>query len=74
VEVIKVAYADCVELGGNLVSLGGKRVLSMSHNANVNRQLEEVGFEVFAVDYDMFALAGGGVHCSCHELHREPED
>ncbi len=73
IEVIKVAYADCVKLGGNLVSLGNRRVLSMSHNVNVNRQLKEAGFEVTAVDYDMFALGGGGVHCSCHELHREAE-
>ena len=72
IETIKVAYADCVKLGGNLVSLGNKRVLSMSHNVNVNRQLEEIGFEVFAVDYEMFALGGGGVHCSCQELRRLP--
>jgi N-dimethylarginine dimethylaminohydrolase len=70
VDVINVAYADCVKLGGNVVSLGKKRVLSMSHNVNVNRQLKDAGFEVFAVDYDMFALGGGGVHCSCHELKR----
>lgn len=73
IEVIKVAYADCVKLGGNLVSLGNKRVLSMAHNVNVNAQLTERGFDVIAIDYDMFALAGGGVHCSCHELHREPD-
>ena len=70
---IPVSYADCVKLGGNLVSLGERRVLSMSHNVTVNARLEEEGFEVTAVDYDMFALGGGGVHCSCHELHREPE-
>lgn len=73
IEVIKVAYADCVKLGGNVVSLGKKRVLSMSHNVNVNRQLKEAGFEVTAVDYEMFALGGGGVHCSCHELRRNPD-
>ncbi|HEY6629853.1 MAG TPA: arginine deiminase family protein [Rhizobiaceae bacterium] len=71
IERIKVAYADCVKLGGNVVSLGNRRVLSMTHNINVNKQLREAGFEVFAVDYDMFALGGGGVHCSCHELRRE---
>ncbi len=74
IEVIKVAYADCVQLGGNIVSLGDKRILSMSHNINVNRQLRERGFEVSAVDYEMFALGGGGVHCSCHELHRETDE
>lgn len=73
IEVIKVAYADCVKLGGNVVSMGNNRVLSMSHNVNVNRQLRDASFEVTAIDYDMFALGGGGVHCSCHELHRELE-
>ncbi len=73
IETVTIAYADCVKLGGNLVSLGNKRVLSMSHNVNVNRQLAERGFDVTAVDYDMFALGGGGVHCSCHELHRLPD-
>jgi N-dimethylarginine dimethylaminohydrolase len=73
IRTIPVAYADCVKLGGNLVSLGNKRVLSMAHNVNVNRQLEAEGFTVEAVDYDMFALGGGGVHCSCHEIRRDPE-
>ena len=68
---ISVSYGDCVKLGGNLVSLGGRRVLSMAHNLNVNAQLEAEGFEVHVVEYDMFTLGGGGVHCSCHELHRE---
>ncbi len=73
IETIEVSYADCVKLGGNIVSLGNRRVLSMTHNVNVNRQLREAGFEVTAIDYDMFALGGGGVHCSCHELYREPD-
>lgn len=73
IRVIPVAYADCVKLGGNLVSLGDRRVLSMSHNVNVNARLREEGFDVVAVDYDMFALGGGGVHCSCHELRRDPD-
>ncbi len=73
IEIIPVSYADCVKLGGNLVSLGNSRVLSMSHNINVNRVLAQRGFEVSAIDYDMFALGGGGVHCSCHELRREAD-
>jgi N-dimethylarginine dimethylaminohydrolase len=27
---------------------------------------------VLEIDYDQMALCGGGVHCSCHELRREP--
>ena len=71
IERIIVPYADCVKLGGNVVSLGNKRVLSMAHNININRRLTEQGFAVSAIDYDMFAIGGGGVHCSCHELGRE---
>jgi N-dimethylarginine dimethylaminohydrolase len=68
---ITVEYRDCVKLGGNLVNLGAGRILSMAHNTTVNAQLAAEGFEVTAIDYDQFALAGGGVHCSCHELRRE---
>lgn len=67
---IIVPYADCVNLGGNVVSMGHKRILSMAHNININARLNEAGFEVTAIEYDMFALGGGGVHCSCHELRR----
>jgi N-dimethylarginine dimethylaminohydrolase len=73
IRTVNVPYADCVKLGGNLVSLGKKRVLSMAHNINVNARLKADGFDVTAVEYDMFALGGGGVHCSCHELRRDPE-
>jgi N-dimethylarginine dimethylaminohydrolase len=30
------------------------------------------GLEVIDIEYEMFTLGGGGVHCSCHELRREP--
>ena len=68
---INVAYRDCVKLGGNLVNLGAGRILSMAHNTTVNAQLSAEGFAVTAIEYDQFALAGGGVHCSCSELRRE---
>ncbi|MDH3387152.1 MAG: arginine deiminase family protein [Gammaproteobacteria bacterium] len=74
IERIVVPYADCVKLGGNIVSLGNRRVLSMAHNVNVNATLQQKGFEVTAIEYDMFALGGGGVHCSCHEIHRKSDD
>jgi N-dimethylarginine dimethylaminohydrolase len=69
---IPVTYRECVGLGGNLVSLGGGRVLSMAANTTVNARLRAEGLEVHAVEYDQMALCGGGVHCSCHELRRDP--
>lgn len=71
IERVIVPYADGVKRRGNVVSLGNKRVLFMSHKLNINGLLREQGFAVTAVDCDMFAIGGGGVHCSCHELSRD---
>jgi N-dimethylarginine dimethylaminohydrolase len=68
---IPVTYRECVNLGGNVVSLGGERVLSMAQNVAVNERIRAEGLTVYEVDYDMFTLGGGGIHCSCHELRRE---
>lgn len=65
-----VPYADCVKLGGNIVSLVDGCILSMTHNVNINKKLVNKGFIVTAIDSDTFAIGGGGVHCSCHELRR----
>lgn len=72
VKRIPVTYRECVGLGGNVVALGEERILSMSQNVTVNERLAAEGFDVRVVDYDMFTLGGGGVHCSCHELRRLP--
>lgn len=70
IRTIDVSYAECVRLGGNVVSLGTGRVLSMTQNRDVNERMRAEGLDVTAIDYDMFTLGGGGVHCSCHELRR----
>ena len=44
----------------------------MAANTTVNARLRAEGLEVLEVEYDQMALCGGGVHCSCHELRREP--
>ena len=69
---IPFAYRDCMKLGGNLVSLGDGRVLSTAANAAVNERLRSEGLEVMAIEFDQFTLAGGGLHCACQDLRREP--
>ncbi len=69
---VPVSYRECVQLGGNLVSLGGGRILSMAANTTVNARLRAEGLDVVEIEYDQMALCGGGVHCSCHELRRDP--
>jgi N-dimethylarginine dimethylaminohydrolase len=62
-----------IRLGGaNLVALGNKKVLSMSGNVKLNEKRRKLGYEVFAPDMSMMTLGGGGVHCLCQALKRDP--
>ena len=60
------------DLGVNLVSLGNKRVLSMAGSVKLNEKMRSLGYEVHAPDMSMFTLGGGGVHCLCQALKRDP--
>jgi len=69
---ITASYRECMQLGGNLVSLGGGRALSTLASPTLNERLQAEGLEVTAIDFDQFTLAGGGLHCACQDLRREP--
>lgn len=71
-EFVDVGYAEAKNLGVNLVALGNDRVLSMQSSPNLNKQMRALGFEVFDPDMSMFTLGGGGVHCLCQALRRDP--
>ncbi|MCY4148835.1 MAG: arginine deiminase family protein [Gammaproteobacteria bacterium] len=71
-EFVDVGYAEAKNLGVNLVALGNDRVLSMQSSPNLNREMRGLGFEVFDPDMSMFTLGGGGVHCLCQALRRDP--
>lgn len=72
VELIPVTYDEVQKLGGNLVSLGGGRVVSSADNVRVNAVLERLGFKVIAVEIDQFTRCGGGIHCLTMPLARLP--
>jgi N-dimethylarginine dimethylaminohydrolase len=71
-DFVDVGFNEAKDLGVNLVSLGNKKVLSMAGSVNLNNKLRELGYEVFAPDMSMFTLGGGGVHCMCQALKRDP--
>ena len=71
-ELVDVGFAEARDLGVNLVALGNNKVLSMSGSVNLNEKLRGLGYEVFAPDMSMFTLGGGGVHCLCQALRRDP--
>ena len=71
-EIVDVDYAEARDLGVNLVALGDDKVLSMAGSEGLNDKMRALGFDVFAPDMSMFTLGGGGVHCLCQALHRDP--
>lgn len=71
-DFVDVGFAEAKDLGVNLVSLGNKRVLSMAGSVKLNQDLRDRGYEVYAPDMSMFTLGGGGVHCLCQALKRDP--
>src|SRR5262245_37905916 len=72
IEIVPVSFRDTMGLGCNVVALGDDRVLSVAQSAELNSKLRALGFEVFDPDMSQFLLAGGGVHCMCQALRRDP--
>ncbi len=72
IEIVPVSYRDTMLLGCNVVALGDDRVLSTAASTDLNARLRALGFEVFDPDVSMFTLGGGGVHCMCQPLRRDP--
>ena len=72
IEIVPVGFRETMALGGNVVALGDDRVLSTTAAPQLNDRLRALGFTVYDPDYSQFLLAGGGVHCSCQPLRRDP--
>ncbi|MEM7207070.1 MAG: arginine deiminase family protein [Pseudomonadota bacterium] len=71
-DFVDVGFAEAKNLGVNLVSLGGNRIMAMEGSDTLIADLRGRGFEVFVVDMSQFTLNGGGVHCLCQSLRRDP--
>lgn len=71
-DLIPVSCEEVDRLGGNLLALGGGRVLSSADNGRVNQELKNLGYRVIAVDIDQFTRCGGGIHCLTMPLARDP--
>ena len=72
IELVPVTYRDTLKLGCNVVALGNDRVLSTAESTELNAKLRALGFTVYDPDVSMFTLGGGGVHCMCQALRRDP--
>jgi N-dimethylarginine dimethylaminohydrolase len=72
IELVPVGYRDAMRLGCNVLSLGMDRVLSSADSTELNGKLRALGFTVYDPDLSMFTLGGGGPHCLCQALLRDP--
>jgi N-dimethylarginine dimethylaminohydrolase len=72
IEIVPVGFRETMALGCNVVALGNDRVLSTTAAPELNSKLRALGFTVFDPDMSQFQLAGGGVHCMCQPLRRDP--
>lgn len=72
IEVIPVSYRDTMEMGCNILALGGDRVISPRHSSRLNADLRANGLQVIDPDLKLFALGGGSIHCMTMPLARDP--
>ena len=72
IQVIDATYREVMTMSCNLLALGGDRVVSPRHSAEINAALRAEGIEVFDPELDLFAAGGGSVHCMTMPLAREP--
>ncbi len=72
IEIISVPFQDTLDLGCNVVALGNDRILLPEKSRVLKDKARAHGLEVFDPDVSMITPGGGGVHCMCQALRRDP--
>lgn len=71
VRLISSRYREAMALEGNVLALGGGRVLSARGSARVNAALRAEGLVVLDPDLSVLTAGGGGPRCLTAPLRRE---
>ena len=72
IEIVEVPFKDTLALGCNVVALGEDRVLLPEKSYALKDKLKAHGFTIYDPDMSMITQGGGGVHCMCQSLKRDP--
>jgi len=68
-----VPYRATMQLGCNILSLGGDRVISAQGSQDLNAALRAEGLTVLDPALSLFTAGGGGPHCLTCPLSRLEE-
>jgi N-dimethylarginine dimethylaminohydrolase len=68
---IPVPYRAAMNLGCNILALGGDRVVSARESTELNAALRAEGLEVLDPALSLFTAGGGGPHCLTCPLRRD---
>jgi N-dimethylarginine dimethylaminohydrolase len=72
IEIIDVPFQETIALGCNVVALGDDRVLLPAASKTLKEALKARGFTIYDPELSMITQGGGGVHCMCQSLRRDP--
>jgi N-dimethylarginine dimethylaminohydrolase len=72
IDIIEVPFVETMALGCNVVALGEDRILLPAASKTLKAALKARGFTIFDPELDMITQGGGGVHCMCQSLIRDP--
>jgi N-dimethylarginine dimethylaminohydrolase len=70
--LVDIGHREVLDLGLNVVALGNDRVLMPAGNDDLAAQCRAHGLDVLDPEMSMITPAGGGVHCICQALRRDP--
>ncbi|MDN3565887.1 arginine deiminase family protein [Paeniroseomonas aquatica] len=73
IRCIPVPYREAMQLGCNILSLGGGRVISARESLPLNAALRSEGLTILDPALSLFTAGGGGPHCLTCPLAREEE-
>jgi len=72
IELVPVPFQDTLDLGCNVMSLGADRILLPQKSRVLKEKARALGLEVYDPDMSMITPGGGGIHCMCQSLRRDP--
>lgn len=72
IEIVPVPFQETMALGCNVVALGDDRVLLPAESKSLKESLRARGFTIYDPELSMITQGGGGVHCMCQSLRRDP--